>query len=35
MLAKALAALRDKLVRGALPLHLLPGQFTLTDQQGA
>lgn len=35
MLAKALAALRNKLVRGALPLHLLPGQFTLTDLQRA
>jgi 8-oxo-dGTP diphosphatase len=35
MLAKAVAALRDKLVRGALPLHLLPGQFTLTDLQRA
>jgi 8-oxo-dGTP diphosphatase len=35
MLAKALAALRDKLVRGALPLQLLPGQFTLTDLQRA
>jgi 8-oxo-dGTP diphosphatase len=35
MLTKALAALRQKVVRGALPLHLLPAQFTLTDLQRA
>ena len=35
MLAKALATLRDKVARGALPLHLLPAQFTLTDLQRA
>ena len=35
MLAEALAALRDKVVRGALPLHLLPDRFTLTDLQNA
>lgn len=33
MLAEALAALRDKVTRGALPLHLLPAQFTLTELQ--
>lgn len=35
MLAEALTALRDKVTRGALPLHLLPEQFTLTELQGA
>lgn len=35
MLAEALAALRDKVTRGALPLHLLPEQFTLTELQNA
>jgi 8-oxo-dGTP diphosphatase len=35
MLAKALAVLRDKVMRGALPLHLLPARFTLTDLQRA
>lgn len=35
MLKKALATLRDKVERGALPLHLLPAQFTLTDVQRA
>lgn len=35
MLAEALAALREKVVRGALPLHLLPERFTLTDLQSA
>jgi hypothetical protein len=35
MLAKALAAWRNKLVRGALPLLPFPGQFTLTDLQHA
>lgn len=35
LLAKALAKLRDKVERGALPLHLLPTKFTLTDVQRA
>ena len=35
MLAKALKALRDKVERGALPLHLLPARFTLTELQRA
>lgn len=35
MLAEALAALREKVTRGALPLHLLPEQFTLTELQHA
>lgn len=35
MLVKALEKLRDKVLRGALPLHLLPAQFTLTDLQRA
>lgn len=35
MLAEALDALRAKVVRGRLPLHLLPAQFTLTDLQRA
>jgi 8-oxo-dGTP diphosphatase len=35
LLAAALATLRDKVERGALPLHLLPGKFTLTDVQRA
>lgn len=35
LLAKALAKLRDKVERGALPLHLLPPRFTLTDIQRA
>lgn len=35
MLEKALATLRGKVDRGALPLHLLPAQFTLTDVQRA
>lgn len=35
MLAKALGVLRDKVLRGALPLHLLPARFTLTDLQRA
>lgn len=35
MLAKALKALRDKVDRGALPLHLLPARFTLTEPQRA
>jgi 8-oxo-dGTP diphosphatase len=30
-----LATLQDQVVRGALPLHLLPGKFTLTDLQRA
>ncbi len=32
---RGLAALRDKVTRGALPLHLLPEQFTLTELQHA
>lgn len=32
-LAKALQVLRDKVERHALPLHLLPEQFTLTELQ--
>jgi 8-oxo-dGTP diphosphatase len=35
LLAKALATLQDKVERGALPLHLLPAKFTLTDLQRA
>ena len=35
LLAAALAKLRDKVKRGALPLHLLPAKFTLTDLQRA
>lgn len=35
LLERALATLRDKVERGALPLHLLPGKFTLTDLQRA
>ena len=35
LLAQALAKLRDKVERGALPLHLLPARFTLTDLQRA
>jgi 8-oxo-dGTP diphosphatase len=35
LLATALATLRDKVSRGALPLHLLPAKFTLTDLQRA
>lgn len=35
MLAEALAALRSKVTQGALPLHLLPPRFTLTDVQRA
>jgi 8-oxo-dGTP diphosphatase len=35
LLARALATLRDKVERGALPLHLLPAKFTLTDLQRA
>ncbi len=35
MLAEALHALRDKVERGALPLHLLPARFTLTEVQRA
>jgi 8-oxo-dGTP diphosphatase len=35
MLVEALAALRGKVIRGALPLHLLPHRFTLTDLQNA
>ena len=35
MLSKALATLRDKVARGALPLHLLPPQFTITELQRA
>jgi 8-oxo-dGTP diphosphatase len=33
LLATALAALRAKVALGALPLHLLPEKFTLTDLQ--
>ena len=35
LLATALTKLRDKVKRGALPLHLLPAKFTLTDVQRA
>lgn len=35
LLAKALHTLRDKVSRGALPLHLLPAKFTLTELQRA
>lgn len=35
MLSHALATLRDKVERGALPLHLLPRQFTITELQRA
>ena len=35
LLDKALHQLRDKVERGALPLHLLDQQFTLTDLQRA
>jgi len=35
LLARALATLQDKVERGALPLHLLPAKFTLTDLQRA
>lgn len=35
MLAKALEALRDKVERGALTLHLLPARFTVTELQRA
>ena len=35
LLAEALQTLRDKVVRGALPLHLLPTKFTLTELQRA
>ena len=35
MLPVALATLRDKVERGALPLHLLPAHFTLTELQRA
>ena len=35
MLPTALSALRDKVDRGALPLHLLPDRFTLTELQHA
>lgn len=35
MLDEALGALRAKVTRGALPLHLLPVQFTLTELQNA
>ena len=35
LLARALATLRAKVSRGALPLHLLPAKFTLTDLQRA
>lgn len=35
LLAKATAKLRDKVERGAPPLHLLPPKFTLTDVQRA
>ena len=33
LLHKALVALRAKVALGALPLHLLPDKFTLTDLQ--
>lgn len=35
MLSQALAKLRDKVGRGALPLHLLSLQFTITELQRA
>ena len=35
MLTKALHTLREKVARGALPLHLLPAKFTLTELQRA
>ncbi len=35
LLEMALSALRQKVERGALPLHLLPAKFTLTDVQHA
>lgn len=35
MLTKALTTLRNKVARGALPLHLLPPQFTITELQHA
>lgn len=35
MLSHALATLRDKVARGALPLHLLSPQFTITELQRA
>lgn len=35
MLSQALTTLRDKVGRGALPLHLLPRQFTITELQRA
>ncbi len=35
MLAEALAALRGKVAQAALPLHLLPKRFTLTELQHA
>lgn len=35
MRVEALAALRAKVEHGALPLHLLPARFTLTDVQRA
>ena len=35
LLDRALVTLRAKVERGALPLHLLPGRFTLTDLQRA
>ena len=35
LLDEALHTLRDKVVRGALPLHLLPARFTLTEVQRA
>src|ERR1700680_4034477 len=35
LLEMGLATLRDKVERGALPLHFLPGKLTLTDLQRA
>lgn len=35
LLERALAALRDKVERKTLPLHLMPDRFTLTDVQQA
>jgi hypothetical protein len=35
LLQNALATLRTKVQQGALPLHLLPEKFTLTDVQRA
>ena len=35
LLTEALHTLRDKVAGGALPLHLLPGKFTLTELQRA